>query len=161
MSLQHRLFIAQWVHVSEAQWFAPGVHYHHPKSDGNPTPTRSERHYSIQVMVFPAADEEAAYQKAVEEAANDSDVNFDGPGDRNIYYTLGLHELEEYPCAENFSKDLERRGVWITAFDPSDVDSVGIPRVRVKDELEVFRLRHSGSGNTAAACQSGTTQSGP
>ena len=83
---------------------------------------------------------EAAYEKAVEEAANDSDVNFDGPGNRNLYHTLGLHELEEYPCAENFSGDLERRGVWITAIDPSDVDGAGVPRVRAKDELDIFRL---------------------
>ena len=114
-------------------------------SDGNPTPARSERHYSIQVMVFPAADEEAAYAKAVEEAANDSDVNFDGPGHRNLYYTLGLHELEEYPGAENFSSDLERRGVWITAIDSSDVDAAGVPRVRAKGELEIFRLKRPAS----------------
>jgi hypothetical protein len=142
VNLQLRLFIAQWVHVWEAQWFAPGVHYYHPKSDGDPTPTHSERHYSVQVMVFPSSDEEAAYQTAIEEAANDTDVNFDGPGHRNLYYTLGLHELEEYPCAENFADDLARRGVWITSVKSSDVDSAGVPRVRAKEELEVFRSKH-------------------
>lgn len=150
MTSHRRLFIAQWVHVSEAQWFAPGVYYH-PASDGNPTPVRVERQYSVQVMVFPAEDEEAAYQKAVEEAANDSDANLDGPGHRNVYYTLGLHELEEYPCAENFTADLAQRGVWITAVDPSDVDSAGVPRVRAKNELEVFRLRPSAPGDTTTA----------
>jgi hypothetical protein len=89
----------------------------------------------------PAADEEAAYRKAVEEAANESDVNFDGPGHRNLYYTLGLHELEEYANAADFAADLERRGVWVTSFDPTAVDAAGVPRVRAKQELEVFRLR--------------------
>jgi hypothetical protein len=135
-----RLFIAQWVHVWEAQWFAPGVDYHVPTA-GDPTPTRTERHYSIQVMLFPAADEEAAYRKAVEEAANESDVNFDGPGHRNLYYTLGVHELEEYANAADFESDLQRRGVWITTFDASAVDAAGVPLVRAKHELEVFRLQ--------------------
>jgi hypothetical protein len=146
---RRRLFIAQWVQVSEAQWFAPGVYYHHPASDGNPTPERVERHYSIQVMVFPAEDEESAYRKAIEEAENDSDINFDGPGQRNVYHTLGLHELEEYPSAENFGGDLERRGVWITAIDPNDVDATGVPRVRTKDELEIFRLKRPAAGDAA------------
>ena len=146
MTSHRRLFIVQWVHVGEAQWFAPGVYYHLQASDGNPTPVRAERHYSVQVMMFSAENEEAAYQLAVEEAANNSDVNFDGPGHRNLYYTLGLHELEEYPCAENFSADLAQRGVWITSVDPSDLDSAGVPRVRAKDELEVFRLRRFPKG---------------
>jgi hypothetical protein len=135
-----RLFIAQWVHVWEAQWFAPGADYHVPTA-ADLTPARAERYYSIQVMLFPAADEEAAYRKAVEEAANESDVNFDGPGQRNLYYTLGLHELEEYANAADFAADLERRGVWVTSVDPTAVDAAGVPRVRAKQELEVFRLR--------------------
>ena len=135
-----RLFIAQWVHVCETQWFAPGAQYHVPTA-GDPTPARAERHYSIQVMLFPAADEEAAYRKAIEEAANESDVNFDGPGQRNLYYTIGLHELEEYVNAADFAADLQRRGVWITTFDPSAVDAGGVPLVRAKHELEIFRLQ--------------------
>ena len=126
------------------QWFAPGARYHVPTA-GEPMPIRVERHYSIQVMLFPAADEEAAYRTAVEEAANESDVNFDGPGHRNIYYTLGLHELEEYANAADFAADLERRGVWVTSFDPTAVDSGGVPLVRAKHELEVFRLKRASS----------------
>jgi hypothetical protein len=102
-------------------------------------------------MVFPAADEAAAYEKALQEAANDTDMNLDGPAHRNLYSTLGLHELEEYPCAENFTSDLEARGVWITSIDPSDVDEAGVPRVRAKDELEVFQLRSSTPGRPATA----------
>ncbi len=116
-----------------------------------PTPERSERHYSIAVMVFPAVDEETAYEKAVKEAASDTDMNLDGPAHRNLYFTLGLHELEEYPCAENFTDDLAARGVWITAIDSSAVDEAGVPRIRAKDELEVFRLKRLTPGRPATA----------
>jgi hypothetical protein len=110
-----------------------------PSSDGGAKPARFERHYSIQAMLFPAEDAEAAYRKAVEEADIDSDANFDPPAHRTVYYSLGLHQLEEYPGAENFSADLHSRGVWIARFDPQDVDVNGVPRVRVKAELDVFR----------------------
>lgn len=138
-----RLFVAQLVHVWEAQWFAPGVSYHHPASDGVATPERSERRYSIMVTMFPAADEDAAYQQAMDEVANESDVNFDGPSHRNVYYMLGIHQLEEYPSAEHFNDDLDRRGVWIASVHPSEVDSAGAPRVRAKEELEIFRLKRA------------------
>jgi hypothetical protein len=54
---------------------------------------------------------------------------------------LGLHELEEYPCAENFSPDLGRRGVWIAAVSLNDIAADGIPTVRAKEALDVFRIK--------------------
>jgi hypothetical protein len=138
---QRRLFVAQAVQVAESQWFAPGASYGHPSDDGDLRPVRLERHHYIEVFLFPADDAEDAYQKALQCAQNESDVNYDPPGNRNVCYTLGLHELEEYILADDFATDLQRGYTLITRIAPADVNAEGIPLVRSKEELEVFRLK--------------------
>jgi len=85
---QERLFVAQAAQVSEAQWFAPDADFGHPSEDDELRPIRVERHHYIEIFVFPAADEEDAYRQALQWAENESDVNYDPPSDRNVWYAL-------------------------------------------------------------------------
>jgi hypothetical protein len=145
---QQRLFVAQAVQVAESQWFAPGTDYGHPSDDGDIRPIRVERHHYIEVFLFPAEDEEDAYLKAMKWAANESDVNFDPPGDRNVWYTLGLHELEEYRGSSNLRSPENGAYEVIAAVSATEVDANGIPLVRAKEQLELFRS--SGKGGHPA-----------
>ena len=136
---EKRLFVAQAVQVAEAQWFAPGAGYGHPADDGEIRPIRLERRHYIEVFLFPAEDEEDAYQKALKWAKNESDVNFDPPGHRNVYYTLGLHELEEYRGSSDLTSPENGGYAVVASVSPSDVDAAGVPLVRAKEELDLFR----------------------
>jgi hypothetical protein len=141
---QQRLFVAQAVQVAESQWFAPGTDYGHPSDDGDIRPIRVERQHYVEVFLFPAEDEEDAYQKAMQWAANEADVNLDPPANRNVWYTLGLHELEEYRGSSNLSSPNNGAYEVIAAVSAADVDATGVPLVRPKEQLELFRLRGNG-----------------
>lgn len=147
---EQRLFVAQAVQVAESQWFAPGTDYGHPSKDGDIRPIRVERHHYIEIFLFPAKDEEDAYRKALEWAANESDVNYDPPGNRNVWYTLGLHELEEYRGSKNLNSPENGAYAVITSVSPEYRDPEGVPLVRTKNELELFRLGRTG-GRPATA----------
>ncbi len=127
-----RLFAAQFVVAEENQWFAP---------DTSGPAIRSERRHHIAGQLFTATDEEDAYRKAIEWVPGFSDSNHDGPGDLTQIFAVGLHQLEELiPGAGELIAALRQPyGADIGTFDPLDVDDAGVPRVRSRDELEVFR----------------------
>lgn len=131
-----RLFVVQVVVAVEDQWFAPGA-------DG--PPVRAERRYRIDAHLFAAADAEGAYRTAVAWLPGFSDANHDGPGDLARVFAVGLHQLEEAaPRRGELSAAVgELYGVDLGGFNLCEVDPAGVPRVRAREELEVFRaLRH-------------------
>ena len=136
---RQRLFVAQAVQVAEAQWFAPGAIFTVPSKDGDLRPIRVERHHYVEVFLFPADDEEDAYGKALRWAENESDVNYDRPADRNVWYTLGLHQLEEYRGSSDLASPENGGYEVITSLSASEADVAGIPLVRAKEELELFQ----------------------
>jgi hypothetical protein len=147
---EQRLFVAQAVQVAESQWFATGTGYGHPSDDGDIRPIRIERYHYIEVFLFPAADDEDAYQKALKWAANESDVNYDPPGNRNVCYTLGLHELEKYRGSSNLLSPENGAYEVIASVGATEVDAAGVPLVRAKEQLELFRLSGTGGLPTTA-----------
>lgn len=127
-----RLFVVQVVVAVEDQWFGPGT-------DG--PPIRAERRHHIAAHLFAATDAEAAYATVTDWLPGFSDANHDGSGDLTRMFPVGLHQLEEVlpRLAELPAAVRDLYGVDVGGFDPSDVDAAGVPRVRVRDELEVFR----------------------
>ena len=83
-------------------------------------------------------------------AANESDVNFDPPANRNVWYTLGLHELEEYRGSGNLRSPENGAYEVIAAVSAAEVDATGVPLVRAKEQLELFRWSGKG-GHPATA----------
>jgi hypothetical protein len=137
--MRERLFVLQVVVVIEEQWFAPGT---------TGPPIRTERAYRIEDCLFAAADENAAYCIACEwvggledqRGGGFADANHDGPGDLTRIFALGIHQLEEIPLVTSFDEQLhESYGVHLPGFYLGDVDADGVPLVRSKEELEVFR----------------------
>jgi hypothetical protein len=131
-----RLFVVQVVMVQEEQWFAPEI---------SGPPTRSERRHYVESSLFAAPDAEAAYEMVCESLRGYSDANHDGPGDRTEYFALGLHQLEE--LTERLADLTEAvqgpYGLEIGLYDPADADAAGVPLVRARDQLEVFRRPRS------------------
>ena len=139
-----RLFVLQVVIAIEEQWFAEG-------REG--PPTRSARRHGIDESLFAAADEDDAFRIASEWLADDgfSDSNHDGEGDLTRIFAIGIHQLEEVSrVTEVAEKTHELYGVSLPGFYLGDVDSNGVPLVRQKDELEVFRLKRLFRGGSAA-----------
>ncbi len=130
-----RLFVAQVVAATEEQWFAPGT-------DGPPIET--ERTYQIEQLLFGAMDEDDAYRIVCDWLANDafSDADHDGCGDSTRYFGVGIHQLEELTWMDEFLTAVhDLYGVSLPHFNMEDVDANGVPIIREKDELEVFRVR--------------------
>jgi hypothetical protein len=127
-----RLFIGQFVVAEENQWFAEGT-------DG--PPRRSERRYRVESQLFAAVDAEAAYLMAQSWLESFSDSNHDGPGDLTTMFAIGLHEIEELPCAPQDLQSAVREcyGVDVGRFDLRAVDQLGVPLIRSKLDLDVFR----------------------
>lgn len=127
-----RLFVVQVVMVQEEKWFAPGT---------NGPPTRSERQYYLESSLMAAPDAQAAYEKACASLRGLSDANCDGPGDRTEYFALGLHQLEELTARLGDLTEAvqDSYGLNLGIFDSADVDVAGVPRVRGREELEVFQ----------------------
>lgn len=140
-----RLFVLQVVVAIEEQWFA---------ASREGPPTRTERRHRIDDLLFAASDEDDAFRIASERLANDafSDSNHDGDGDLTRIFAIGIHQLEEVArVSEVAEKTHELYGIALPGFYLGDVDSSGVPLVRQKEELEVFRLRrlfHGGSATT-------------
>ena len=131
----HRLFVAQVVSAIEEQWFAPGT-------DG--PPIRTQRMYGIEQTLFAATDEEDAYRIVSRwlEQGNYADMNHDGDGDLTRYFGIGIHQLEEVETLDAFPAAVrDISGVSLPEFSLAHVDRNGVPIVREKDQLEVFRLR--------------------
>ena len=129
-----RLFVAQVVVAVEDQWFAPGT-------DG--PPVRAERRHRIEAYLFAAADAEAAYRTAVEWLPGFSDANHDGPGNLTRIFAIGLHQLENVlPRVTDLPTAVqEQYGVDVGGYDPAAVVAHGVPQVRGRDELDVFRVQ--------------------
>lgn len=128
-----RLFVVQVVVAIEDQWFAP---------DTDGPPIRVERRHHIAAHLFAAPNPDLAYLLATDWLPGFTDTNRDGPGDLTKIFPLGLHQLEEVlpRLTELPTAVCELYGVDVGGFDPSDVDVVGVPLVRTRNELEVFRV---------------------
>ena len=132
-----RLFVSQIVIVREEQW-----HEWH-ENDNTTTVLRVQKHYHVNQHLFSATDEESAYRMVSGwiQDGGFSDANHDGPGDLTRYYAIGIHDLEEIESLDNFTgKVREIYGVClpVISFDACDGDR--IPRIKTKEQLEVFRL---------------------
>lgn len=132
--MHNRLFVLQVVVSHLEQWFEPC----------SENVIRTERVYAIDQQLFAAADEESAYYLAkgwVERGAF-SDSHHDGKGDRTIIDAIGIHQLEEITSLSDFATGVqELYGVDLPGFNPADTDSDGVPTLRSKDDLEVFRMQ--------------------
>lgn len=129
-----RLFVAQVVTGHEEQWFAPGTVCG--------PPIKVERVYSITQRLLAANDEEDAYRIVSGWLDNDgfSDSHHDGPGDLTEFFGVGIHQLAEVLFLDDFSSAAcDLYGISLPNVEPGDVDENGVPLVRAKDELEVFR----------------------
>jgi hypothetical protein len=133
--MSDRLFVLQVVVIHEHLWFCPF----------SEDVERTERDYTIDQLLFAAFDEETAYNQAVNWLARDgfSDSHHDGRGDRTNVSGAGIHQLEEIVSRGHFPREVENLyGVHLPGFDPECRDSKGMPVVRQKENLEVFRLLH-------------------
>ena len=127
-----RLYVAQYVMVYEDQWFAP---------DTDGPPIRSEKCYRVVSQLYAATHAEEAYRLAVSWLPGMRDSSHDGDGDLLLEYSTGLHQIEEVTSGGD---DLQLAlrddyGVEVGRYDPRDVDADGMPTVRAKSELEIFR----------------------
>ena len=139
-----RLFVLQVVVAIEEQWFAEGC-------EG--LPTRTERRYAIDHSLFAATDEDDAFLKSSEWLTNNafSDDNHDGEGDLTRMFAIGIHQLEEVSRLSDIAeKTHEMYGIALPGFYLGDLDSSGVPLLRPKEELEVFRLRRLLRGGSTA-----------
>jgi hypothetical protein len=130
-----RLFVLQVVIAIEEQWFAEG---------GEGRPLRTTRQHRIDDSLFAAADEDDAFRLASDWLANDafSDSHHDGEGHLTRIFAIGIHQLEEVArVSEVAAKSHELYGIRLPGFYLGDVNPSGVPQVRQKDELELFRLR--------------------
>lgn len=129
--IRDRLFVLQVVIAHEDQWFKPETN----------VVLRTERQYSIDAMLFAAADEHDAYKTATDWLENDgfSDANCDGYGDITRIFSVGIHQLEEVASLSDFAdKSRDTYGLTLPNFWLPDIDSDDKPRVRQKDELQAF-----------------------
>lgn len=139
--MRERLFVLQVVIVVEE-------HYWAGKECG--PPDRIERTYGIDDCLFAAADEEAAFRMASDWVGDPENQersggyfgsHHDGPGDLTKIFALGIHQLEEVTPLDSFDEAIhERYGLDLPGFYFGNVDSSGVPLVRQKEDLEVFRV---------------------
>ena len=130
------LYLAQIVGVTEEQWFENGYH-------SSPL-IRSKKTYHLHQTLYAFPDAETAYQRIKEWVDGDSDCNHDGEGDLTRFYNLGIHEIELLSSSlEDLSEDLPKQakdyGFSFGTFNITDVDENGIPLIRKKQDLEIFR----------------------
>jgi hypothetical protein len=129
-----RLFVAQVIIVIEQQWLDTTTYILN----------RTERKHSIQDLLFAAEDEEDAYKIVYGwiEGESFSDGNHDGIGDVTRIFALGIYNLTEIdPLSQLQAKTHDIYGVDLPGFYIGDLDSQGIPVIKQKEELEVFRLK--------------------
>lgn len=128
-----RLFVLQVVALIEDRWFERGLD--HP-------PTRIERHFRIDPVLFAAADAEAAYLAASEWVTNDgfSDPHPEGAGDVSRIRALGIHQLQEVGRLGELAERVhEPLGLGLPGFNLNAIDVEGVPLIREKEQLAVFR----------------------
>ncbi len=128
-----RLYVAHYVMVYEDQWFAP---------DTDNPPIRSEKCYLVVSQLYAALDAEEAYRLAVSWLPGMSDSSHDGAGDLLLQYSTGLHQIEEVKFGgEDLLAALrDDYGIEVGRYDPEDVDTDGMPTLRSKRDLDIFRL---------------------
>ncbi len=139
--MRERLFVLQVVIVVEESYWTG-------KECG--PPDRIERTYGADDCLFAADDEETAYSMAsdwVGDPENQErsgayfDANHDGPGDLTKIFALGIHQLREVTSLDSLDEAIhEPYGLGLPGFYFGDVDSSGVPLVRKKEDLEVFRV---------------------
>jgi len=153
---QSRLFVAQFVLAIEEEWFASFA------SGTDASPAHSEVEYYVESRLFAAANEEEAYRTACDWLPGFEDANHDGKGDLTRYYAVGIHDIEEVDCAPDqlfeAVKHKDEYGVDVGRYHPKAVDAAGVPLVRTKQELDIFReierLRNYGRRPPEDACLS-------
>ena len=87
---------------------------------------------------------------AVEWLPGMRDSNHDGAGDLAVEYSTGLHGIEEVTFGgDDLVTALQDiYGVQVGCYDPRDVDADGMPTVRTKKELDIFRLYNDSAAET-------------
>ena len=129
-----RLFVVQVVIVAEEQWLDSNTY----------VVNRTEREYCIHNHLFAADNEEDAYQIVCGwiEGESFSDGNHDGVGDVTRIFAIGIYDLTEIDPLSQLKKTThDIYGVDLPGFCLDDVDTQGIPVIKQKQELEVFRLK--------------------
>ena len=129
-----RIYVAQIVVAEEDQWFGPG---------GMPPPIRTARCHHVAAHLFAAADAEAAYRTVSTWLPGFTDSTHDGPGDLTVTSAAGIHEIEEVLTTPGELKSALHAlyGVDLGGFDPDSRNADGVPLVRDKAELSIFRRR--------------------
>jgi hypothetical protein len=136
--MHDRLFVLQVVTAIEEQWFAAGYH------EIGGSPVRTERTYVIEQKLFAARDEEDAFGIATHWLPGFSDANHDGRGHLTVYFAIGIHELEEVAHLSEVAEKTHAHDLYafdLPSFNCNDIDSTGMPLVRQKEKLEIFRLK--------------------
>jgi hypothetical protein len=129
-----RLFVARIVVAVEDQWVAP---------DTEGPPVRAVLRYVIHQILFAAIDEEDAYRIVSRWLENEAFTNtdHDGPGDLTKMWAYGIHQLEEIARLTDLPhKVRDTYGIGLPAYHIGDFDHRGMPTVREKHDLEVFRV---------------------
>ena len=64
-------------------------------------------------------------------------------GDLSVIFPVGIHQIEQVlQDAAGLSEALgDLYGVEVGGYDPEDVDPAGVPRVRAKADLDIFRFK--------------------
>ncbi|MFV3411114.1 hypothetical protein ACNFH8_02435 [Pseudomonas sp. NY15436] len=123
-----RLYCVQFICKQEEVWLSKTTPFE---------PIRSESIYWLNVHLFLASDDNAAYEKASSMIVGFEDANHDGPGDRTNFSCVGIHELEEVYTFAGLESELnDTYGLEVTTVDWS---GQGVPPARSRDDLEVFR----------------------
>lgn len=133
-----RYYVAQYVVGFEDQWFAP---------DTDGPPVRVERSYRVLAELFTAQDAEAAYQLAAHRLGGYSDSSHDGPGDLRLEFPVGIYQVEDVtPIDDDIlaATDHEIYGLDVGGFDTNDMNAAGVPLIRTKSELDIFKNRRQG-----------------
>jgi hypothetical protein len=125
-----RLFCAQFICKQEEVWLSKTSPFE---------PIRSESIYWLNVILFLALDENAAYEKASSMIVGFEDASHDGAGDRTDFSCVGIHELEEVSTFNGLESELtDTYGLEVTQLDWS---GQGVPPARSRYDLEVFRTK--------------------
>lgn len=127
------VYVAQIVSVVEDRWYETGY-------DDSPL-VRSQKRYFLTQRLLVAPDADAAYRRVRAESEADTDCNHDGEGHKTFFYDLGIHEIErlDWPPGEFARRIQAGESESLGTFARADLDRQGLPRVRSRDELLIFR----------------------
>jgi hypothetical protein len=130
-----RLFVATFVVVHEQRWC---------KKPDLLELERTEKNYHLESRLYAAGDSEQAYEIATRWIPGFKDSNYDGPSDENRYYSIGIYDIDELTSTP---QTLERKvhelyGVDGGNISCKDISPAGVPQVKSKNELSIYRWPH-------------------